>query len=437
MPFAYPIVAMATGERPAVHPHPEVRSGRDTLGGRYLRSFWQPVFHGADLAAGEATPLRVMGQDFTLYRRAGGAPVLLDARCPHRGAQLSAGWVDGDTIRCFYHGWRFGADGACVEQPAEGSAFRDKVAIRSYPAREYLGLIFAFLGDGDAPAFPLYPEFDRSAGFIEVDSYFRACNAFQNLENALDMSHVEFVHHDNSASFTGIGSGLQLEANESPWGVTYRYTRPDGAVRVQQFGMPNVFYMTALPTDAEIGWQESLFWWVPIDDTNHVQFSLHRVSAAGAAGISIRARREARRTAIDLAHQDLCDRILAGELKLRDVDATRVDLVRLQDDIAQVGQGRIADRDHERLGRGDVGVIAIRKLWHRELTALERDAPRTVWQRPPEIVPSAWMLDGAANLAGRDTVAAAPPDIVDVRPFVEIGVQLRALRRTGALAERD
>jgi hypothetical protein len=89
------------------------------------------------------------------------------------------------------------------------------------------------------------------------------------------------------------------------------------------------------------------------------------------------------------------------------------------------------------LGRGDVGVIAIRKLWHRELTALERDAPRTVWQRPPEIVPSAWMLDGAANLAGRDTVAAAPPDIVDVRPFVEIGVQLRALRRTGALAERD
>jgi 5,5'-dehydrodivanillate O-demethylase len=428
---------MAIEERPAVREHPEVRSGRETLGGRYLRSFWQPVYHSADIAPGQATPLRIMGQDFTLYRGDGGLPVLVDARCPHRGAQLSAGWVDGDSLRCFYHGWRFGSDGACLEQPAEGSSFCDKVAIGSYPARDYLGLVFAFLGDGTAPEFPSYPEFERSAGFIEVDSYFRACNAFQNLENALDMSHVEFVHHDNTASFTGIGSGLQLEANESAWGVTYRYTRPDGAVRVQQFGMPNVFYMTALPTDAEIGWQESLFWWVPIDDTKHVQFSLHRVPAIGAAAVSIRARRERRRSTIDLAHQDLCDRILAGELRLGDVDTERVDLVRLQDDIAQVGQGRIADRDRERLGRGDVGVIAIRKLWHRELTALERDAPRTAWQRAAHIVPSAWMLDGTAALAGRDVVATAPPDIVDVRPHVEVDVQLRALRRTGALAERD
>jgi 5,5'-dehydrodivanillate O-demethylase len=401
------------------------------------------VFHTADLAPGQATPLHIMGQDFTLYRGDGGTPILVDARCPHRGAQLSAGWVDGDTLRCFYHGWRFGADGACLEQPAEGSAFRDKVGIRSYPARDYLGLIFAYLGgeaspgSADAPELPRYPEFDRSAGFIEVDSYFRACSAFQNLENALDMSHVEFVHHDNAASFTGIGSGLQLAANESTWGVTYRYTRPDGAVRVQQFGMPNIFYMTALPTDAEIGWQESLFWWVPIDDTKHMQFSLHRVPATGAAAASIRARRERRRTTIDLAHQDLCDRILAGELRLRDVDPERVDLVRLQDDIAQIGQGRIADRDRERLGRGDVGVIAIRKLWQRELNALERATPQTEWRRTPDIVPSAWMLDGTARLTGRDAATASAPDIVDVRPHVEVEVQLRALRRTGALAESD
>jgi hypothetical protein len=293
------------------------------------------------------------------------------------------------------------------------------------------------LGDAPEPVFPRYQEFDRSVGYIEVDSYFRACNAFQNLENALDMSHVEFVHHDNTASFTGIGSGLQLEASESAWGVTYRYTRPDGAVRVQQFGMPNVFYMTALPTDAEIGWQESLFWWVPIDDTTHMQFSLHRVPALGDAAASIRARREHRRSTIDLAHQDVCDRILSGELRLRDVDAARVDLVRLQDDIAQVGQGRVADRDHERLGRGDVGVIAIRKLWHRELTALERAAPRTGWQRTSDIVPSAWALDGTAALADRNAVAASTPEVVDVRPHVEVEVQLRALRRTGAMAERD
>jgi hypothetical protein len=79
-------------------------------------------------------------------------------------------------------------------------------------------------------------------------------------------------------------------------------------------------------------------------------------------------------------------------------------------------------------------VIAIRKLWPRELTALERAAPLTAWRRTMDIVPSAWMLDGTARLAGSDTAAASVPDIVDVRPFVEVEVQLRALRRIGAMA---
>jgi hypothetical protein len=82
-------------------------------------------------------------------------------------------------------------------------------------------------------------------------------------------------------------------------------------------------------------------------------------------------------------------------------------------------------------------VIAIRKLWHRELTALERAAPRTGWQRTSDIVPSAWALDGTAALADRNAVAASTPEVVDVRPHVEVEVQLRALRRTGAMAERD
>ena len=59
----------------------------------------------------------------------------------------------------FYHGWKFGSDGACIEQPAEGSSFSRKVSIGHYPTREYLGLVFAFLGEGPVPEFPRYPEF--------------------------------------------------------------------------------------------------------------------------------------------------------------------------------------------------------------------------------------------------------------------------------------
>src|SRR5713101_5148392 len=125
-----------------------VHAGPDTLAGRYLRLFWQPVYRAQDLACGQAVPIRIMSEDFTLYRGAAGTPCLLAQRCAHRGVPLSMGWVEGDCIRCLYHGWKYDGSGQCVEQPAEDDGFASKVKIRSYPTREYLGLIFVYIGEG-------------------------------------------------------------------------------------------------------------------------------------------------------------------------------------------------------------------------------------------------------------------------------------------------
>jgi 5,5'-dehydrodivanillate O-demethylase len=80
--------------------------GPGTLAGRYLRRFWQPVYVAADLPPGWAKPLRILGEDFTLYRGEGGTAHVVAFRCAHRGTQLSTGWVEGDCLRCFYHGWK-------------------------------------------------------------------------------------------------------------------------------------------------------------------------------------------------------------------------------------------------------------------------------------------------------------------------------------------
>lgn len=402
-----------------------------TPAGTYLRRFWQPVYHSGDLKPGRPVPLRIMGEDFTLYRGEGGGSAgevhLVEARCPHRGTRLHTGRVEGEDLRCFYHGWKFRADGQCIDQPAEESFFARNVCLRTWPTREYLGLVFAYFGEGTPPELPAYPTFERFKGLVEIDSYARECNYFQNVENALDMSHVGFVHGDNRASFDGIGLGRALEAQESDWGVTYSFRRPDGRQRVQQFGMPNVFYMTALPTESDVEWQESLFWWVPIDDERHMQFSLHRLSIEGGAAARFKRRRAERRKTIDLAHQALCASILAGTMSLQDVDRSRVDLVRLQDDIAQVGQGIFASQNPEKLGRADVGVTAIRRLWRRELTALTEGGALKDWKRPPDLVPQAWRLgnEGHASLATVNEAARA--EIVDIRPFVEVDYQLRRL----------
>ena len=108
-----------------------VHTGPGTLAGRYMRRFWQPVYRAKDLPAGHAKPIKIMNEEFTLFRGESGKPQVVAFRCAHRGAQLSAGWVEGECIRCMYHGWKYDASGQCVEQPAEEKPFVEKIRIRS------------------------------------------------------------------------------------------------------------------------------------------------------------------------------------------------------------------------------------------------------------------------------------------------------------------
>jgi 5,5'-dehydrodivanillate O-demethylase len=399
-----------------------VRTGPGTLAGRYLRSFWQPVYHSVDLAPGQIKPLRVLGESFALYRGTGGTVHLVDRACPHRGTQLTAGKVEGDAIRCFYHGWKFEGDGRCVEQPAEEPNFCHRIRIASYPVREYLGLVFAFLGEGEPPEFPRYPEFEHFEGLLEIDSYQRDCNYFQNVDNALDHSHLGFVH-GGSDNF-GRVTGRSIKVEESDWGMTLTFTRHDGKLFVSQYGMPNMIQVAAFPTDPDIGWLESLFWWVPVDDERHMQFGLHRVPAVTGSAERIHEKRQARRAEIDLAHQQMAQDILAGRAAIGDVDPKRCDMIRLQDDIAQVGQSAIVDRRRDHLGSSDVGVVAVRKLWRRELQAFAEGRPTKPWSKQPGLRPAVWGLGASAAPA---TTEAARPRVVDVRPFVEVAIQMRVL----------
>ncbi len=91
--------------------HPEQRSEIDiattrpgTPGGIFMRQFWQAVARSRDLPAGVAKPIRIMSEDYALYRGTSGAPQVIAYRCPHRGAPMHLGWIEDDAIRCVYHG---------------------------------------------------------------------------------------------------------------------------------------------------------------------------------------------------------------------------------------------------------------------------------------------------------------------------------------------
>jgi 5,5'-dehydrodivanillate O-demethylase oxygenase subunit len=363
-------------QKPSTNYDKIVRTGPGTIAGRYMRSFWQPVARTEDIPAGRAKPLRVMSEDFTLYRGESGAPQVLAPTCAHRGTLLSTGWVEGDALRCFYHGWKYGPDGRCIEAPAEREGFCKTVSIRSYPTREYLGLIFTYLGEGEAPPFPRYRDLEAD-GIRETSSYRRDCNFFNNLENQCDPVHVAFAHRTSAFTEGGLIGVPQVSAEETDWGLALRAQRPGGGVRVTQFGMPSMIHIKSSPTGPDGNWSDMVAWRVPMDDLCHNSFNIHLHHLTGAAAERYRVPK----AAAPSAHRPVAElgaAVRRGDIHIEELK-DHPDIVSIQDDVAQLGQGIIADRENEYLGRSDVGIILLRKIWLRELDALAAGKPTKAW----------------------------------------------------------
>ncbi len=360
-----------------------VHTGPETLAGRYMRMFWQPVYRSGDLAAGRAVPLRIMNEDFTLYRGHSGAPFVIGPRCAHRRTKLSIGRVEGDCIRCLYHGWKYDGGGRCVDQPAEPAGFAKNVRVASYPTREYLGLIFAYLGAGGQPELPRFPEFEAE-GVLEIEVFVRACNYFNGLDNACDPLHVFFTHQDSRMKV----DVRSIAADESEFGVTIKTSlTKKSRVRLNLFGMPNVVLLRLPPAArSETSWREFASWSVPLDDEHYASFTLTLIHLTGKKAQRFRQRRARKIARARTSPREAAARVVAGEAVIDDLKAKVPDIVRLQDDVVLTAQGAIPDRESEHLGRSDTGVALLRRLWQRELAAVAEGGQLKKWTRPTHLV---------------------------------------------------
>ena len=106
-----------------------VRVGRGTPMGEMLRRYWHPVAL-AEEATDTPRVVEALGESLVLFRDGQGRPGLLHPRCCHRGTTLYYGRVEADGIRCCYHGWKFDAEGRCLDQPCEPEGGRQRHRIR-------------------------------------------------------------------------------------------------------------------------------------------------------------------------------------------------------------------------------------------------------------------------------------------------------------------
>jgi 5,5'-dehydrodivanillate O-demethylase len=363
-------------------------SGPGTLAGRYLRSFWQPVLNSNELAPGKAKPIRIMNEMFTLFRGHGGAAHVVAYRCPHRSSQLSTGWVEEDTIRCLYHGWRFSGDGQCVEQPNESATLTARTKIASYPTREHLGLIWAYLGEGEPPAWPPLPDFDEE-GFVETRSTVYPCNYFQTHENNFDPCHILWSHSHGitHSDYSRLDVTVQPDPTEEPYGILNNWTFGAGFNVVAIGYMPNVI-RTIVPSPNGLlkgglcpQYRDSFLIHVPVDDESHIFFRTQLVRLEGepleryqAAAAKLRAR-----WAADWKPEVYyAEEIMAGRMSITDV-LEHPYLATIQDMVAQSGQGRMTDRHTEKLGQTDRFMNFFRRVYAREMGALAAGQPTRRW----------------------------------------------------------
>jgi phenylpropionate dioxygenase-like ring-hydroxylating dioxygenase large terminal subunit len=180
---------------------------------------WHPL---AALDALGKKPLarRLMGTPIVLFR-SNGEPVALIDRCPHRALRLSDGCVKAGTIACPYHGWRFGADGKCVEVP--GSDDVPDVAARVLPLVMRAGLIWTCLAD-EPPAFPRLPDLlaDPDLDHFRWIVAPTRMRLLDGLENMLDASHPHYVHPWFLRG-TGKRRAVQVEVTLGPDGAEAIY----------------------------------------------------------------------------------------------------------------------------------------------------------------------------------------------------------------------
>src|ERR1051326_311295 len=92
------------------------------FGQGFVTDIWYFAALSSDLKPGRMARHELLGEPVLLGRSTGAPRFALRDICPHRAAPLSAGRFHQEasgatTVECPYHGWRFGADGACAAIP--------------------------------------------------------------------------------------------------------------------------------------------------------------------------------------------------------------------------------------------------------------------------------------------------------------------------------
>ena len=334
-------------------------TGPGTPMGELLRRYWQPVAAAAELDADPVRPVRLLGEDLTLFRDERGRVGLIAARCAHRGISMAYGIPQENGLRCAYHGWTYDTEGHVVDMPFEPMCIPFRIT--AYPVQELGGLIFAYLGPEPRPLLPRWDVLVRSDLNKTISPTLLPCNWLQCMDNSLDPSHFEHLHgvYGNYVMkklglppMLNPARHVKIDFEVFEYGIYKRRLLEGQSEDMSDWriGHPILFpNILAQGNDARM----SLQFRVPVDDTHTTNLIVTATRPTSEEELHPPELR------VDPLRRDQFGRIIT----------TYVDR---QDEMAWIEQGPITDRTTEHLASSDKGIMLYRKVLIENIEKVQR-----------------------------------------------------------------
>lgn len=369
------------------------RTGARTPAGILMRKYWQPAALAIELDGPRpVAPVRLLGEDLVLFRDGEGRMGLIERDCPHRGADLAFGRLESGGLRCAFHGWLFDREGQCLETPAEPahSMLCRGIKQRAYRVVEKSGIVWAYLGDGEPPAFPDLDCFIAPEAYTFAFKGLIECNWLQALEVGIDPAHASFLHRffedeDPAAAygkqFRGASSGSDMPMTR----ILREYDRPIINVENTEYGLRLIALREIDAASTHVRVTNQVFphgfvipmsadmtitqWHVPVDDETCYWYAIFTSFAAPVDKVKMREQRLAlyelpeyrsRKNKSNAYGFDPHEQA-TGTYTGMGAD------INVHDQWAVESMGRIQNRMREHLGQSDKGIVQYRRLLRQEI----------------------------------------------------------------------
>lgn len=225
----------------------------------FIKNIWYVAAWDAEVEAASPTGRIVAGEPIVLWRNEAGEVQALQDRCPHRHAPLSMGRVEGNEIRCMYHGMKFSEGGKCIHIPATDT-IPPNADVRRFPVVEKDSWIWVWTGDPELADPALIPDawgltsdaYMAKWGAIDYEADYQLIN-----DNLADLSHLDFVHEttlgaasmakwsNDFPKVTSLENGLRIQR----WFPAAPFQDKDGPVyenwNSYEYLLPGLFIMSA------------------------------------------------------------------------------------------------------------------------------------------------------------------------------------------------